>query len=191
MKTDVIAVSSREDRVAEALRHTEKAAVYKELSPKDSLHLRLLTEEMMGLMRAVTGDVEGSFWIEDEKGAFEVHLKAQTATNFLQQEQLLSASTKGRNEAHRGLMGKIRSFFEPIEGAPMLDLSPDGGYMETSWSLSAYEEKLRREARETREAMEAWDELEKSVIAHVADEVKVSIRGRDVELIAYYQAGQH
>ena len=189
MKTDVIAVSSRDDRIVEALMQTEKVAVYKELAPKDALHLRLLTEEMMGLMRAVTGDVEGSFWIEDEKGLFEVHLKVLTGTNFLQQEQLLSASTSGRNEAHRGLMGKIRSFFEPIEGAPLLDLTPDGGYMETSWTLSAYQDKLRREARETKEAMEAWDELEKSVIAHVAEDVKVSIRGRDVEMIAYYRAG--
>ena len=57
MKTDVIAVSSRDDRIAEALRQTEKVAAYKELAPKDALHLRLLTEEMMGLMRAVTGDV--------------------------------------------------------------------------------------------------------------------------------------
>ena len=34
-------------------------------------------------------------------------------------------------------------------------------------------------------AEEAWDELEKSVIAHVADEVKISIRGYDVEMIVY------
>ena len=31
-------------------------------------------------------------------------------------------------------------------------------------------------------AKEAWDELEKSVVAKVADDVKVSIRGRVVEM---------
>ena len=31
-------------------------------------------------------------------------------------------------------------------------------------------------------AKEAWDELEKSVVAKVADDVKVSIRGRMVEM---------
>ena len=32
-------------------------------------------------------------------------------------------------------------------------------------------------------AAEAWDELEKSVVAHVADDVKVSIHGRTVEMV--------
>ena len=32
------------------------------------------------------------------------------------------------------------------------------------------------------EARKAWDELEKSVVARVADDVKVSIRGRVVEM---------
>ena len=31
-------------------------------------------------------------------------------------------------------------------------------------------------------AKEAWDELEKSVVAKVADDVKVAIRGRTVEM---------
>jgi len=31
-------------------------------------------------------------------------------------------------------------------------------------------------------AIEAWDELEKSVVARVADDVKISIRGRTVEM---------
>ncbi len=29
---------------------------------------------------------------------------------------------------------------------------------------------------------EAWDELEKSVVGHLADDVKVSILGREVEM---------
>ncbi len=33
------------------------------------------------------------------------------------------------------------------------------------------------------DAREAWDELEKSVVAKVADDVKVSILGRVVEMI--------
>ena len=34
-------------------------------------------------------------------------------------------------------------------------------------------------------AREAWDELEKSVVSHVADDVKVSIRGRNVEMTIF------
>ena len=32
-------------------------------------------------------------------------------------------------------------------------------------------------------AKDAWDELEKSVVKHVADDIKVSIRGREAEMI--------
>ena len=39
----------------------EKVAAYKGLSPKGALHLRLLTEEMMGMMRSITGEKEGKF----------------------------------------------------------------------------------------------------------------------------------
>ena len=52
MKTDVIVVSSRGNRMEEALRQVDKVAAYKELSARETLQLRLLTEETMGLMRA-------------------------------------------------------------------------------------------------------------------------------------------
>ena len=66
MKTDVITVSAKGQRMGAALEQVEKVAAYKELSQKDALHLRLLTEEMMGMMRSITGEPEGQFWIEDE-----------------------------------------------------------------------------------------------------------------------------
>lgn len=50
MKTDVITVSSQGVQMASALNLAEKVAAYKELSGKNALHLRLLTEETMGMM---------------------------------------------------------------------------------------------------------------------------------------------
>ena len=58
-----------------ALLQAEKVAAYKGLSYKNSLRLRLLTEEMMGLMRSVTGETKGLFWIEDEEGVYKLHLQ--------------------------------------------------------------------------------------------------------------------
>ena len=37
-------------------------------------------------------------------------------------------------------------------------------------------------ARGDQGSQEAWDELEKSVVAHVADDVKVSIKGLTAEM---------
>lgn len=102
-------------------------------------------------------------------------------------EQLLSASTSRKNEAERGFMGKIHSFFEPSSSVPMLSAGLGGGspqmYQSYVWSMEDYRDQLRQYNEENQnEAKEAWDELEKSVVGHLADDVKVSIRGRVVEM---------
>ena len=187
MKSDVIAVSSKEDCTDQALSQTERVAVFQELSHKSALHLRLLAEEMMNMMRAIAGDVEGEFWIENRKDLYELHLNVETAMDFYKREKLLSASSSGKNEASRGFMGKIRSFFEPVEGVPLyFDVSPDGVGADMSWTLRAYQQKIQQHVEQRSEgAEEAWDELERSVVARLADDVKVSIRGRNVEMIVF------
>lgn len=184
MKSDVIEVSNTGNQIEEVLEQTEKVAVYKNLSPKNTLHLRILAEEMMSMMRAITGDTCGTFWIEDEDGVFRLHLLVRADIDFQQREKLLSAATSGKNEAHKGVMGKIRSFFEPVDGFPVFfDPVLDGANMEMFWSLGVYQEQIRKYAEEGHsDAVEAWDELEKSVVAHIADDVKVSIKGWDVEM---------
>ena len=195
MITDIITVTGTDEALASALEQAEKFAAYKELDPRDTLHLRLLTEEMMGMMRSITGENTGSFWIEDKDGEFLLHLKVATRMNSEKREKLLSAATTGRNESAKGLMGKLRDFFDRSDDEDMLNVSGSlilsGMYEESDatalgleWSLMRYEDELaQRIRRDDQEAKEAWDELERSVVAHVADEVKVSIRGWNVEMI--------
>ena len=52
-----------------------------------------------------------------------------------------------------------------------------------AWTMSRYVEELRVSAAQGGEAAEAWDELEKSVVAKLADEVSVSIEGYTVEIV--------
>lgn len=184
MKTDMIIISSGDDKINDALTMAEKVAAYKELSPKNALHLRLLTEEVMGMVRAITGDVEGKFWIEDDNNVFQIHLKVRTSIDEKQREQLISASKSGKNEATRGIMGKIRALFEPVEGIPMFYEMEYCDYGDATWSMLAYREQLQKYIEKNSDgAREAWDELEKSVIFHIADDVKVSVYGRDVEMV--------
>ena len=194
MKTDVITVSSKGNRMESALQQVEKVAAYKGLSQKNALHLRLLTEEMMGMMRSITGETEGDFWIEDQDGVYQLHLQVTTRMDSGKRDQLLAASSSGKNESAKGLMGRLRDFFdrgadEDVAGfsSPLLM----SGALEHSttpipdweWSMTAYQDSLSYKVRQNdAAAKEAWDELEKSVVAHVADDVKVAIRGRTVEM---------
>ena len=189
MITDVIVISNQADNMEEALAQADKVAAYYDLSSKDALHLRLLTEETLGMMRSITGRRDGEFWIENKGSDFELHLRVNTLIDEKGREQLLSASTSGVNEATRGIMGKIRAFFESpgtvptFSGAfmPGVVSAHAGGAM--AWSMEDYREQLRQYRDMNKEgAEEAWDELEKSVVARVADDVKVSIKGRMVEM---------
>ena len=195
MRSDTIKVSSRGDGLEAALNEAEKTAVYNGLDPKSTLHLRLLAEEAMGLMRSITRDAEGLFWIETEGGEFKIHLKTETIMDIEQREKLIAASASGKNEAARGIMGKIREFFEPAEGMPLffdpsMSFIPMGAYTNLTWSLDDYREQVRKAMGEDGEgAAEAWDELEKSVISHVADDIKVSIAGRDAEMVIFKRFG--
>ena len=185
MKSDVVKVYSRQDQTDDVMKQAELVAGYKNLSHKGTLYLRLLAEEMMGMMRAIGGDVTGSFWIEDKRGEYSLHLRVKTAMDFDKRDKLLAASKSGVNEANRGFMGKIRAFFEPLEEVPVFfDVSYDNNLTDMVWSMRSYETQLKASLdRDEAGAREAWDELEKSVIAHIADDVRVSIRGSEVEMV--------
>ena len=194
MKTDVIVVSSKGAQMETALSLVDKVTAYKGLTGKNALHLRLLAEEMMGMMRSITGETEGKFWIEDEENVYQLHLQVVTRMDSGKRDQLLSAASTGKNESAKGLMGRLRDFFDRSADEDIASFTSPlilpGMYEESTtpnldwvWSMMRYEDALSCRVKENdATAKEAWDELEKSVVAKVADDVKVSIRGRTVEM---------
>jgi len=197
MKSDVIKIENGEASIQAALDQSEAVAAYKHLPHRSALHMRLLTEELMGLMQSITGETTGEFWIEDQGEVYELHLLVYTRMSLKKREQLLSTSTSGKNAARRGIMGTLRDMFDrdgdsdvaPFT-APLLLSSgfdvPTSPTLDYEWSLSRYKEELEpMVGRKEQAAVEAWDELEKSVVTHVADEIKVFIRGDQVEMVLY------
>ena len=194
MKTDVIMVSSKGKRMEAALEQVEKAAAYKGLSAKNTLQLRLLTEEMLGMMRTLTGETEGKFWMEDKDGEYQLHLQVEARLTSERREQLLSVSSSGKNESARGLMGRLRDFFDwgsdgdlsewssPLLVPEALEYSSSPA-LDLEWSMMRYESALSARIDMDDAAKEAWDELEKSVVKNVADDVRVSIRNGVIEMI--------
>lgn len=188
MKSDVIVVSSKGAGMDAAMAQADRTATELKFSHRDALYMRLLVEEMMGMIRSIIGQLEGKFWIETDDAAYRLHLQTVTLMDTQQRAQLLSASSSGKNEAHRGIMGKLRAFFEPmpINETPSYlaeTVIPGDRNGDLSWSLDAYRERLRRRRESSEDAQEEWDELEKSVVSHIADNITVSIRGYDVELV--------
>jgi hypothetical protein len=187
MKTDVIVISNDGNNMKAVLDQVDALAAREGLSPENALFLHLLGEETLALMRAITGEVDGEFWIENRENVYELHLKVETLIDADERKKLLSASTTGRNEATQGFRGKLRAFFQPSADVPVFESGFAYGapqmYGNYVWSMEDYREQLRQyREQNAKGSHEAWDELEKSVLSRVADDVRVSILGRTVEM---------
>ena len=196
MKSAVITVTSTGQGIIEALSMTERFGAERNLDAKPVLHLRLLAEELFGMLRSIAGNVEASYWLDADGKKFELHMRSDVEMSLEMRDKFLAASSSGRNEAAKGFMGKIRDMIgEMLLSAqdtvpyPMPDTTflypmddPFGDYI---WSMNYYVEELQRKMENNKEASEAWDELEKSIVASIADDIKVKIKGKKVEIILY------
>ena len=190
MKSEVINVSNRGQGMDNAVALADKTAKDLGLSRRETLHMQLLVEEVINMMSSIIGQLEGKLFIETDEGAYRVILQTKTLMDREQRAQMLSASTSGKNKAHRGIMGKLRAFFEPlpIDTCPALvaeTVIPGDEKGDLTWSLNAYRERLQKQKDSSEGALEEWDELEKSVVSHIADNIEISIRGYDVELVMF------
>ncbi len=189
MKTDIITIRGDLSGSEEAMEAAEKFAAYYDITGRNALHLRLLTEETISMIHGILDDFTGAFWLESEKTGngllCRICLSAEKQVNREQEAHILSVASSGKNENARGIAGKIREMLrrslqtetteEDARFSHMNNtLSANGpsgaGFAvqdEAYWSLQAYRQSI------SNEKAPEWDELEKSIIAKLADEVKV------------------
>lgn len=197
-KTDTIMITWDGQGVDKALALTEKLAVAQGLEKKQTLHLRLLCEELTGMLRGIAGEVQADYWLENEDKKFELHLNADVYLTEPMREKLLAASSDGKNFAAKGFMGKIRVIigdilmsskevlpYTTVNAVPVFPSVAIAGENAAVWSMMLYRKELYKHAKVSQEAAQAWDELEKSIVANIADDVKVKIIGNNVEIIVY------
>lgn len=206
MQTNKIKIDSSGQGREQVLEETAKFAVYNNLDKKTALHIRLLAEETLGMVTAITEKFDAEFWLETTPDNIcQLHLLAHTFMDYEKEKQLIAASSKGKNEAVKGFMGRIGQFiknalysvdemdslsmqyaYDPmLYGATgMLDAESMAiNSMIYSWSMQQYQEELEQNKEGNQQAEEAWDELEKSIVASIADDVRVGVKGDTVELI--------
>lgn len=193
MKSNICVLTSDVVFSQEMLREVNKVAAYSDLDPKSSLRLTLLAEELIGMLPNFTDDLKGEFWVENEGSAYELHVKYAAEDRTLAgDDALLAISSSGKNAAAKGVVGKIRSLIDrmtlpeggsffrdyAIFSSGMIDY---GAAYAHCWSLNRYALSVQ-DSEDSEEKAEAWDELEKSVITKLADDVLVGILGNQVEI---------
>jgi len=200
MKTESIKISSTGTGRDKALAITEKTGAFVGLDHNNSLRLRLLSEELIGLMNSFTDELLGDFWLEAKDEKIEIHLKTEIPMDLKTRKELLSVSTSGKNSAAKSFMGKIREMIElaTLPEDPEIKALTDqamglmnmGCQMGThssnySWAMSTYVASIENESETKSEAKDALSDLERSIVANLADDVTVHIVGSDVEITIY------
>ena len=95
METDKIFVSNSGAGMEKALKETERFAQYEKLSHKAGIHVRLLAEEMLGMIRAVAEPSQSVFWIDGNAREVRLHLTSRAEMDIDKRDELMSVSTSG------------------------------------------------------------------------------------------------
>jgi hypothetical protein len=192
MKSNVYKITNSMANLGEILSESEKVAVYNALDHKQTLQLRLLCEELGGMLPNLAENFDGDLWIEFENGVCKINASIQLpAIGFSKKKEFIDISKSKKNSASLGIGSRIRT---AIEGFFLNEDVPNSCYVQTGttylstgyfdgmdysyfWSLEQY-----KNNKEESEA-DVWDELEKSVISSVADDLVVGIKGKTVDIV--------
>ena len=202
MKSNICKLNEDLNCLKAVLAEVEKVTTYNGLEDKKALRLRLLAEELCGMLPGLIENFSGEFWAENEGETYELHveLKAEDMDIDLRDE-LISVSKSGKNAAAKGVMGKIRAVAEsmllvasdPTYSVPCGEyydyhgynmgfgyidptIAVERGYI-YSWSLFNYKTVVEEKEED------AYAELERSIVAKLADDIIVGVRGRNVEIV--------
>ena len=189
MKSNICKIEKGTKDLEAILIESEKVAKYNDLDPKQTLRLRLLCEELVNMLPAIVSSFSGEFWIENDGDYYELCVGVCVENmDVSTRERLIKVSKNNKNSSVVGITGKIRAVFDymAISGNdPMI--SPAGQYgfatnidFSQIWSLKQYRESVQSEAKA--ESAE-WDEFEKSIIAKIADDVIVGVKGKNVNIV--------
>ena len=204
MKSNICKLNEDLACLKAVLAEVEKVTTYNGLEDKKALRLRLLAEELCGMLPGLVETFSGEFWAENDGDNYEFHVELKADDMSLDlRDELISVSKSGKNAAAKGVMGKIRAVAEtmllvasdptlapPLTAGGFYDyhgfnmgfgyidptISCESGYV-YSWSLYNY-----KTAVEENEA-DAYAELERSIVAKLADDIIVGVRGKNVEII--------
>lgn len=194
MKSNICVIKKGGLGLETILSEVEKVADYNGLQKKETLRLRLLAEELTGMLPELLENFDGYFWLENNENKYELHTEISVdSLSMVKKQELIDMSAKKKNAAASGFMGKIRDIAESMllysdesskyyyVGAGYLyDCHVAGNFYSHIWTLDNY---IDQQKETLVNNAEEWDQLEKSIVAKLADDVIVGVRGRKVEII--------
>jgi len=180
MRTDIIQVDNQGNGFDEIMKQAAKTAKYCGLDAKNTVHLQILTEELLSLVKSVTGSMKSGIWIETDEGKAELHLTTRSKLSREKRDQLIKTASSGKNEAAGTFLGMLRNFLEQATAGNGPDVSDD--VLNKLLSHQVLPEEAFR-SQEGAVDVSKWDGYEKSILQHVADDVRITIRGDLLDIV--------
>ncbi|MCR5672811.1 MAG: mechanosensitive ion channel family protein [Lachnospiraceae bacterium] len=166
VRTDTVKMEADTENMGEAMRIVRDFATRQRLSDRNTRHLELMTEEIIGVIASIVQSAKTKFWIEGSGQKYRIHLSFPASVGSEEYKRLIALSTSGKNEAVRSLSEKI--WEKMIAGIRTADTagSSSGDY---EWSLHGGDQ--------------VEDDLGESILNALADNIKVSVTKDHVELV--------
>ena len=181
VRSSIVNVSSSGKGADEALAMTERLSTDSGLDKKDKLHLRLINEELIGLLQSIKGDVNAEYYLEVSGREYELHLNAEVELTPEMKNKFIASWSKENTES-KGFAGRLKE----VIGSALISRKDPVLY----WSMGDYKEEIERKARfKDNGSSNAMDELERSIIANLADDISIKIEGNRVEIVVYKKFG--
>ena len=199
--SDKFTVNSDAERMAAARYATEEFAAQAKLNRQDTLRLDLLVEETLGMTKAMLEDFYGQLWFEAKDRVCEIHFEATADMDADKKRGMLSVSSTGVNAAAKSFMARLgevianvlQGFGDTMDtyGAETIKYGVvhmpgtmgSGADMMPIWTLQTYRADLVQAGDSDGAAEAALEDLEKSIVARIADDVVVGVKGDRVDLV--------
>ena len=155
------------------------------------------------MLKALTADYHAAIWVEKYKHECYIRVTGKTEMSQDKKEGLLDMASQKGNTLVKGFMDKVADVIEngllnynnvmklqqeygggTVNYGTMgmyngIEGMADAGIM---WSLYEYKDSLKDAMGEQEHAKEAWDELEKSIVASLAKDVLVGVKGNRLDI---------
>lgn len=191
-----IAVGKGAALTGEAMDAAEAFVKGLDLDQKSALRMRLLTEEVLEMLRNMVDGFSGLFWLEADDRECRICIDGMAEVDVAAEQDLLSVSKDGKNASVKGFTAKLTQFVRhhreyldrlnallELGGAAYADdylylgsIHPRIDASAITWSMADYRKFLFDDETAAEQIAADRDELEKSILANLADDVKVGVK---------------
>lgn len=175
MHTDHVKIGNVEKDLDRVYRIFDEFVKKMGFDKRNERRFRLLTEEVLRIAKVIVREATLDTWFEGEGDEAKIFLTVDNRFNVDDREKILSLSSSGKNSAEMGFFDKLLAIF--VADDPT----------DKTWSLQSYREELLEKRKTDAYSQEAWDDLERSVIAGLSENIEVSVYDEVIKLVATYK----